>query len=274
MSEYFADYDIRQIPLSQIPGFHLSMIMCDPMHSIHLGFAQIAVGSMLVVLAMQGEWGMFAGRRKERLNAALRKAYGDFVTFCRRSGAHTSQPTFDAGMLNKAETDLDFPSFNAKAHNTRWVVMWIAVLLYTKQSPGPEAALFWGLADVLHIMHEIPGPWLTEELAVRFYNSGMVALLSFAHLALAAKRNNIPLWPCKPKMHQVDHLCQLVLQTRLQPSYAWAFADEDFNGRMVKMAYKVEHPLQFSKRTMEKYCLQMFLSVKQAAVRSSGDDRA
>lgn len=48
-------------PLSLIPGFQLCMLVCDPMHCLHLGVLQWAVGNALVLLSGEGRWGFLRG---------------------------------------------------------------------------------------------------------------------------------------------------------------------------------------------------------------------
>ena len=68
-----------QIPaLALIPGFHLGLIVIDPMHIIHLGLVLWAVGNMLVANAERGIWGIHDGDRKSRLDKTLAAAYVKF----------------------------------------------------------------------------------------------------------------------------------------------------------------------------------------------------
>ena len=105
----------------------------------------------------------------------------------------------------------------------------------------------WGLADMLHVMHTFPGPWLAPSHSARFYHAGRVALMSFAKLSITAKTQCIARWPAKPKAHLLDRLIDLVLATNLHPGFTWAFADEDFNGKMMRMACNLAHPSRFLK---------------------------
>eukprot|EP00969_Alexandrium_andersonii_P099105 4371681-Alexandrium_andersonii.AAC.1 len=127
LADYFAQFQPSSVPpLATLPGFSLGMIQCDPMHMIHLGFAQDVVGNLLVYLCEKGHWGRFRGERKERLNAALRKAFADFTRFCKLRVVSTSQPQFTASMVNRGDKASTFPTFSGKANNTRWVAMWLA----------------------------------------------------------------------------------------------------------------------------------------------------
>eukprot|EP00969_Alexandrium_andersonii_P363748 15462592-Alexandrium_andersonii.AAC.1 len=124
-----------------------------------------------------------------------------------------------------------------------------------------QAAVAWGLADLLHVMHNFPGPWLAPHHAQRFHHSGSIALTAYAKLAIDAKKAGVACWGIKPKMHLTAHLLDTVLETCLHPGRNWAFADEDFNGRMVKMAFAVYHPCKFSAGALERYRISIMLSL-------------
>ena len=114
---------------------------------------------------------------------------------------------------------------------------------------------------MFHVMHNIPGPWLSPRHAQRLHYSGYIALTSYARLALNAKKVCSPSWQIKPKMHMTAHLLGAVLATKLHPGYNWAFADEDFNGRMVKMAFALNHPTKFAEGALERYGIWISLSL-------------
>ena len=252
-------------PLATMPGFKLCMLVCDPMHCLHLGVLQWAIGNMLVILAGEGLWGTFTGERKPRLDKALRIAYGQFKAWCKARACYLSQPTFTANCINRGDNGANnFPEFKGKAANARWVTLWLCDLLYRS---GPahelESGLFWGLCEMLHIMHMWPGPWLRADEASRFARACRVALLSNAALARAARADGLPLWCIKPKHHQLDHLGAVVQATHVNPKVQWAFCDEDFNGRITKIARVCNQPHLFSQRVVEKYYLHVWLGLEK-----------
>ena len=262
-SDYIKYFSGRSIPwLALLPGFTLSMLVCDPMHAIHLGVLQWACGSLLVVLSGLGVWGSFIGTQKQKLDAALRVAFGQFKRWCQRQGVHTSQLLFTAARVNRGDDNNAFPVLACKAANAKWITYWLSDVLWHRGTMCLEAAVFWGLAEMLHIMSMRVGPWLTQATAARFQSAGRVALVAYAELAREAKRNRQPLWVLKPKHHQVDHLCTVVAETCLHPGYAWAFADEDFNGRLMKIARSCCAPHKFSATVLEKYILGVYIGLQ------------
>ena len=249
-------------PLSRLPGFHLDMLACDPMHCVHLGVLQWIIGSLLVVLAQSGHWGIFAGDAVTRLNLAMRVAFGEFVTWCKQRAVHTSQEPFTAAMLNRSEKQAVFPKFKCKAANGRWVGMWLNDVFVTRNVLGLEAAVIWGVCEMLHIMHEHHRAFLSRREASRFVRGGTCMLRSYAALALKAKGDGLALWCIKPKHHLLSHLIDHVGSSCENPSVFWTFCDEDFNGRMAKMSGNL-NAKQFSLRAMERYVLGLYLGLKR-----------
>lgn len=129
--------------------------------------------------------------------------------------------------VNRGESNFTFPEFKSKAANAKHVCTWLADVLYKHGHDTDAAALMWGLADVLHCMHTWERPWVCDADACRLERSGRVALLAYSALAKNACDDGLPLFCLKPKHHQFDHLLMLVKRTGLNPSYHWAFCDED-----------------------------------------------
>ena len=252
-------------PLACIPGFHVSMLICDPMHALHLGICQWAAGSMLFILAWDfKQWGVFHGPQKTRLDGALRKAHAQFRKWCRARAIYTSQAVFSTNSIGKGEDFKAFPALAGKAANLRWVTMWLNDVLVKRGERTLEAALFSGLADMLYIMTEVPGPWLSQPQADRLFVAGRSALLAYGALAMLAKSRGHALWCVKPKHHQVDHLISAVKESRIHPGWAWAFADEDFNSRVMKLARHVKRRHLMSQRLLERYAIRMLLMVQNS----------
>ena len=61
-------------------------------------------------------------------------------------------------------------------------------------------------------------------------------------------------WPTKPKLHAYDHLIRRVLSTRFNPASVWEFADEDLNGKLVRVTRTGSFAI--SKRTYVKRICQ------------------
>jgi hypothetical protein len=224
--------------LAQIPGFHLQMAAPGVMHLLHLGVGQWAIGSMLKRLSTINHFGIhMCGSRVQRLNAALAIAYTRFRTFAK--GMDSSQRPFTANMLGLDSTADTIPLFKGKAGNTRVVLLWLNEEMQGLELGDEETSLVamvvWGLCDNLRMLHNTHRPHFTPREADRFAQSGRILLQAWASLATAARARGEFSWPIKPKLHAYDHLIRRVRSTRFNPASVWEFADEDLNGKLVRV---------------------------------------
>ena len=235
------------------------------MHALHLGFAQRAIGSMMVQLCEERAFGEFKGKAVLRFEASLKVAYGLFVSWARARGLAHSQGLFTRGLFGLDDSIDGWPDFKGKASNSKTVCLWLADFLVQLGRRDEQEALFHGLRIMFELMHDSShGPWLTEAAAAEFYTGGTLALTMFAALSRRARASGQPRWPIKPKMHQIDHMLTTVLTTSLNPAWWWSFADEDFNGKLVKLAFRHRHPLRFSERVAEKLQIAEFRRTQAA----------
>ena len=213
------------------------------MHTFHLGILLWAAGSALVILADHGAWGLAdTGKATDRLSKRLGRGYADFASWCTRNKVTHSQPSFSAAGVGHGENIHEFPVFKGKAHNTRCVVAWLQTVLCRFSGTFPvENALFFSLCRTLNIMHGFDEPYLPHRIASEFCEHGRLSLLLYAQLTDQAIKDNRALWPLRPKYHMWDHQIRHVAKPRENPRHSWCFADEDYNGRVVRMITAGRH---------------------------------
>ena len=170
-------FGLRPPPLTLILGFHLTVLICDPMHALHLGVFQWIVASVMVLLAEAGEWGVYRGERIVRLNNALRRAYRHFKEWCRQHGINTSQECFTAASTGRAEDAHSFPQFKGKAANTGRVIEWLHAVYDAKGQRCLITCLLWGCCEMIAVMRDHKGPFLSADAARRFAHGGHSALV-------------------------------------------------------------------------------------------------
>jgi hypothetical protein len=243
---------------------HLSMLMPDPMHVLHLGVLQWVIAAALLVLCRTGRWGEAAGDWKKRLAVQLRAAFSSFTTWCAAHAAPTSQRVFTPGMLGRGDDQTSFATFKGKAANNRWTALWLNDAFYESGHASLEAAVLWGFCDVLHLLHNVAAPAFSPQEASRFAHSCAIALSCYAELQALAASAGEALWPLKPKVHQMAHMADCVSQTRANPSWHWAFCDEDFNAKVVGMC-KVAHPRTLTLRVVQRHTLRWRLRLHDEA---------
>eukprot|EP00969_Alexandrium_andersonii_P131428 5811973-Alexandrium_andersonii.AAC.1 len=67
-----------------------------------------------------------------------------------------------------------------------------------------------------------------------------------------------PLWPLKPKLHQISHLLLEIQKERINPRFYHTFADEDFIGCIVRVARKCPRAA-LARRCLQRYLVRVAL---------------
>ena len=219
--------------LALIPGFHLLLIVVDFMHVLHLGVLASALGSQFVLLSERFVFGKHTGKLSERLDGAMHVAFARFSDYCKNNKIGCSQSRFSAARLS-VSSGFSWPEFKGKAADNRHITQWLYSVL-PEDSPAAELGLFWGLSEMLHLVHSVKEFSFSASQRRRFCHAGRLALRSYAALSkeAAAMTPPRPLWPIKPKLHQLDHSIRRTARTSRKP--AWCFSDEDFNRIVVRV---------------------------------------
>lgn len=102
--------------------------------------------------------------------------------------------------------------------------------------------------------------WLSNGEASRLVNLGMVYVQSVVKLGEIALKECRPRYKIRPKFH--SFLCETVLRisdgSRMNPRFVSCFQDEDFIGRVCKLArMPSSHPMTMSKRLLQRCLLQL-----------------
>ena len=247
-----------QSSLVALPGFALLRIMADLMHLGLLGVVQWAVGAILWECVMDLDlWptDQVLGGWKVNMSRKLALAYTDFKEWCRTQGVNTSQPKFTVAKLNMSKLK-GSPYFKGKANNTLYVAYWLCSVVTDESHRAPEnthlsrcSAMLWGYCSIFTICRE-GDLWLTDKEAVKLEFSREAALYNNA--ALSAERPNR--FPQKPKHHELDHALRESTRSRLNLGHHWAFSDEDFIGRIARLARAV-HATSMPYRILSRYML-------------------
>ena len=219
--------------LARIPGFSLLMCIPDPMHLVHLGVCLVTIGSTLFLLLQRGMFGVFGGKRSVRISCGLAAAYVRFKSFAKRNRLGHSQHKFTIGMAGMSKPK-KFPEMKAKAHNAAVIVQWLNYEVRRDPAASDlERSCLESLAGVLAMMHaKRSSEQFTATETMMFVQCGRAYLSSYSLLSSQARRLNVKLWPMRPKHHQMLHLVNMVRDTHARPG--WAFADEDYNGQVLR----------------------------------------
>lgn len=257
-SEWLQEYPRHtRSPLATIPGFSHETIRGDVMHVVNLGVAQWALGSCFIQLL---EVGAFGGERLPA-NARLRTAYRQFRQFTAKHRIKTSQPRFTLSRLGRSTLGAkQFPIFKGKAWNTRCVCAWLSeVATANKDKDGRNGTLralcIFHLASWFAELEET-GRHLNAAEAESLKNHGLQFLRAYGELAKNAIEKRAWLYPLRPKLHKLHHICLDLLKEEYNPRFYCCYTDEDFCGQMKRIAVKV-HRRRMAERTLQRYRIML-----------------
>ena len=249
---YLAELEPQRVSLlSGIPGFRHETVWWDVMHIVHLGIAADLVGSALVELSLSGSYGV--GDLDERLKRAFLK----FQSWCRCNGVPNSCEPFSRASL-AYRSSKQYPQLQAKAYNTKVVLFFtaaecLAAAVGAGSYEQQRATAVWGLASRLHLMGtaDIIMTATEAEAACRAGHSYLVCYSNLARLCLHQRRCA---YKVRPKMHYFQHMLLEMRATRINPRAVYCMHDEDFMGKISKIAAKV-HRSTVAKMTLFRYRL-------------------
>ena len=125
-----------------------------------------------------------------------------------------------------------------------------------------RATCCWAMAMFCYLIDSM-GYYLSSAdiEKLRFY--GRTFLITYGHMAATSVTAKKCLWGLKPQMHQYDHSLDELEVDKLNPKLYWCYPDEDFIGRLQRMATKVDRRQKsFAIDVMNRYMLQLGLHIK------------
>ena len=155
--------------------------------------------------------------------------------------------------------------FKGKAANTLKVLCWSSEKLAPMAATDFErnmAACLWGFAEVFHIS-EAAGQRLSQDEAQRLEFARRAACQGYVRCTQHCI-SAVPVmssFPLKPKLHYFDKSIRLACESLTNPTWSWAFADEDFIGRIKKMAHRT-HFLTVGLRCLERWQLKWWAGLR------------
>jgi len=129
-------------------------------------------------------------------------------------------------------------------------------LLQSKRNKlGMTSTCAWALAP-FHWVMDTNTQFLSESAAQDAQSAGNIFLSTWSKLARDALDEGVPNFRIRPKHHYFQHLV-LGLGSCENLRYLFCFADEDFMGRVTRLARK-SHRAVCIERTLQKYVLLLF----------------
>ena len=243
--------------LSKLPGYTKSHITTDAMHCIHLGPLLIACGNGLRSLFEYDHFGTFTGELKVRARLFVNEAYARFRKWAKDVKLKHSQTRFSLASIGIPSGG--WIQLLAKAGNCKVVTLWLAAeFSRCPKASRAELALFHGYARVLDILHG-DDPKLSSDEADSLLTAGRAALQANACLCNEFAQKRAERWHLVPKHHMMHHVLLKAHASRRRPP--WCFADEDFNGQVVKSS-RHAHLAQFPNHVVFMWNVRLWKSTR------------
>ena len=174
-----------------------------------------------------------------------------------------NMPVFTLRLIGRQADQHAYPELSSKVKG--WAVKSLSVWLAFKTqevartSDDAEmkalAVLCWSFAEFQRIWDQALD-WLTESEANEQYAAGMLYIRTYLHLAQIAHDKGEFYFKIRPKLHYTEHLFEEVLVTRENPVCHHTFQDEDFMGKVKRIA-RVTHRKTMCKRSLQRYLIKL-----------------
>lgn len=254
-------YNQGPIPtcLCNVKGWHPHGNRQDWMHGVYQGLGQNIAANTIVELLMLNFW----GSRMLGFDKILARAWKHFRLWCKQNHISCSAPKFTRANLSW-ESRYEYPTLKGKAWNCRVILAWLASVCSSPRHAthgGPHAdlrrACVVSMADVCNDIEANP-TILAPPVAASMADKIRLCLVSYAALAKVALLANRTLYQLKPKMHGIDHVADDLEIEHLNPKRYWNFANEDFVGKIKRIARKA-HNSTMATIVVERYLLKIAL---------------
>jgi hypothetical protein len=207
------------------------------------------------------DWGVLYGAGPDE---AIQHLGLEFRVWCRCNKITFPRGTFSAGSFNLNDAAKVYPHMHSrvKAAHVRVMIPFIAEKVLELHPPTFEGKLvgtmIWALADFCQCLDRA-GKWLSDDETKRALSSGTLYLTSYQALAAANLIRRRCNYKVRPKLHYFAHQILRQIETsRLNPRHLHCFGDEDFIGRIARLA-KLTSGQTTSLRTLQRYLLYIAL---------------
>ena len=246
-----ANAELRAHPLYEIPGVNVFSLVFDTLHTVCKGIGTEIAGNCLDLIVRN-----VAGRNKvirlATLWVELLECYKDEAV---PHSARLSQLTYDMFQTGKNE----FPCLTGcKAAHLKYLLRPLRTLLNRHSDGSDEMAHAIVIVERLIRFYQIingnPSYFLTSCESAELLKVSHELLLHYSFNARAACDRGIFRWNIKPKHHYFYHLA--IMAKYVRPRVGWTYADEDFVGRIAKIAKSCVNgngPYRFARYMMLKY---------------------
>ena len=243
-------------PWKQITGWRLERCLRDLMHNFHLGCGRDVAGSTIWELYTEGVWGALDATK------ALKQCWLECKAYCSQNDIGWPPRVFTVNMLGKSEAK-NFACLESvvKAAHVKIIVRFLADFTYHRTTSAcgehakVRATMLWALSDFLHTLDTSP-QFMSLEQVERAARSAQTWQSCYQWLSAEALANAAPLWKMRPKAHYIAHQLVDMQATRENPRHQMCFVDEDFLGKVKRLASKCGKAT-VTRRALQRYILYM-----------------
>ena len=225
-------------------GYNVHHVMLDVMHLADLGMNQHILASILYILPFDCALPGRLDDKKQLIWQELLSAYQQLGTPAGEKLAHT---TFEGIWEDRRSgSPSTYPVLGAKAAISRHFVPALKLVMLNLENWAPlhdRTAPFLthsiALLVALDIFYEtimFEGPWLSEIGAQQAHDSLQAVGAHHQHLCNMSLEQGRKLFYLTEKAHYMQHVAIECIATRSNPRLGWTYADEDFMGRIAKVA--------------------------------------
>ena len=172
-----------------------------------------------------------------------------------------SQQRWHAGTLS-LDNQSSWPCLKTKAHNCGVVSLWLYEEARLAADPACDAAHSRILVNTLGSFAQIwcigkaAKTWFCPDEVASLERARLGALQGYNVLAESCKSRGIYHYEIRPKFHKLDELLRLAVTSRRNFMAHWTMADEDWIGRMVRLAMST-HATTTSQKTVARWVVHI-----------------
>jgi hypothetical protein len=193
--------------LAQMPGFNLTRVFPDSMHTVDMGVTPFVVGSVLWEVVANGTCYPGASRDKK-----LEAAFVAYKKFNKERGILINSSVWSVVKLNKKKAS-SFAFMKSKANECKKIVPFLLHLVTTNDSGSEHDMLrrtvVWALFSYYTDIADPSRYFTGRKLGTLQFHVGTF-LSCYNALNVEAQASGIKNWHAVPKFHMMEHIADSV----------------------------------------------------------------
>ena len=254
--QWYLKNDTRS-PWSRVPGFHIKMKWRDLMHALFQGCGQDLCGSVLWDFVVEL---LLAHPDPDK---GLKMLYLEMKAWCKLMELTCPTRVFSLALIGKGDKKkhLAYPILPdmVKAAHVKVILVFLAykanLVCDGSWKSSTRAVCCWGLAHFLYICDQA-GPILSPSDVREIERGGYAFLDAYQALAADAQSRHEPNYKIRPKLHDMCHIIDIAIETRMNPRTQSCFAQEDLMGKLGLIG-KHTHGSTFPLRFLQRHLLHL-----------------